>query len=165
MPRFKDVFKLFVFAVLILLGTLTLFSCDINKSDSNDITVGIKISDDTVFRFGKDVNVIIPSTKDDVKITKIDVRDGVDFNNGDYPAKTNAMQRRIVIVNNIFVNFIFILSSLCVLISYCINYILQPNICQGVEYGFTGDALRTNNKRAGKPALYFLILRFLFAIG
>lgn len=98
MPRFKDVFKLFVFAVLILLGTLTLFSCDINKSDSNDITVGIKISDDTVFRFGKDVNVIIPSTKDDVKITKIDVRDGVDFNNGDYPAKTIIIPKTIKVI-------------------------------------------------------------------
>lgn len=98
MPRFKDVFKLFVFAVLILLGTLTLFSCDINKSDSNDITVGIKISDDTVFRFGKDVNVIIPSTKDDVKITKIDVRDGVDFNDGDYPAKTIIIPKTIKVI-------------------------------------------------------------------
>lgn len=90
MSRLKNILKSFAFIVLILTLTLTSFSCKIYQAEpSKEEYSTMPIFNGTVTGFGKDIDVKIQPKKDDVLVTKINVKSGLSGGgNFPYPAKT-----------------------------------------------------------------------------
>ena len=94
MFQLKPLFKSVIFVALLFSFSLLLFSCvekdkkaESEKAESEiTYSTNLSIKNDTVSRYGDDINVVINSTYNGVEITKIDVNPS--RTQSSYPAKT-----------------------------------------------------------------------------